>query len=130
MRRVIRSEEAPAAIGPYSQAIESGGLIWVSGQIPLDPGTGEMVGGGIEEQAHRALTNLRAVVEAGGSGLDRALRVTVYLADMADFGAFNTVYAEYFPSDPPARVCFEASALPKGARLEVDAVVAVQARSG
>ena len=125
MRRVIRSEEAPAAIGPYSQAIEFGGLIWVSGQIPLDPGTGEMVGGGIEEQAHRALTNLRAVVEAGGSGLDRALRVTVYLADMADFGAFNTVYAEYFPSDPPARVCFEASALPKGARLEVDAVVAV-----
>ena len=130
MRRVIRSEEAPAAIGPYSQAIESAGLIWVSGQIPLDPGTGEMVGGGIEEQAHRALTNLRAVVEAGGSGLDRALKVTVYLADMADFGAFNTVYAEYFPSDPPARVCFEASALPKGARLEVDAVVAVQARAG
>jgi 2-iminobutanoate/2-iminopropanoate deaminase len=125
MRRVIRTAEAPAAIGPYSQAIESGGLIWVSGQIPLDPGTGELVGGGIEKQTHRALTNLRAVVEAGGSGLERALRVTVYLADMADFGAFNTVYAEYFPSDPPARVCIEASALPKGARLELDAVVAV-----
>jgi 2-iminobutanoate/2-iminopropanoate deaminase len=129
MRRVIRTEEAPAAIGPYSQAIESGGLLWVSGQIPLDPATGQMVAGGIEEQTRRALTNLRAVVEAGGSSLEQALRVTVYLADMGDFGAFNAIYAEYFPSEPPARVCFEASALPKGAQVEVDAVVAVQARA-
>jgi len=125
MRRVIRSDEAPAAIGPYSQAIEAGGLIWVSGQIPLDPGTGRLVDGGIEEQTRRALANLKAVLEAGGSGLERVLRATVYLADMAEFAAFNTVYAEYFPTDPPARACVEVSALPKGARLEIDAVAAV-----
>ena len=122
MRRVIRSDEAPAAIGPYSQAIEAGGLIWVSGQIPLDPGTGRLVDGGIAEQTHRALANLKAVLEAGGSGLERVLRATVYLADMAEFAAFNAVYAEYFPADPPARACVEVSALPKGARLEIDAV--------
>ncbi len=122
MRRVIRSDEAPAAIGPYSQAIEAGGLIWVSGQIPLDPGTGRLVDGGIAEQTHRALANLKAVLEAGGSGLERVLRATVYLADMAEFAAFNTVYTEYFPADPPARACVEVSALPKGARLEIDAV--------
>ena len=125
MRRVIRSDEAPPAIGPYSQAIEAGGLIWVSGQIPLDPGTGRLVDGGIEEQTRRALANLKAVLEAGGSGLERVLRATVYLADMAEFAAFNTVYAEYFPTDPPARACVEVSALPKGARLEIDAVAAV-----
>jgi 2-iminobutanoate/2-iminopropanoate deaminase len=125
MRRVIRTAEAPAAIGPYSQAIEFGGLIWVSGQIPLDPASGVPVEGGIEEQTHRALANLKATVEAGGSVLERVLKVTVYLVEMADFGAFNAIYAEYFPADPPARVCIEVSALPKGVRVEIDAVAAL-----
>jgi len=125
MREVIRSDEAPAAIGPYSQAIESGGLIWVSGQIPLDPGTGLLVEGGIEEQTRRALLNLKAVLAAGGSGLDRVLRVTVYLADMDDFAAFNGAYAQFFGTEPPARACVEVSALPRGARVEIDAVAAV-----
>ena len=125
MRRVIRSDEAPAAVGPYSQAIEAAGLIWVSGQIPLDPVTGRLVDGGIEEQARRALTNLEAVLDAGGSGLDRVLRATVYLADMAEFEAFNGVYAEFFGTEPPARACVEVSALPRGARVEIDAVAAV-----
>lgn len=122
MRRVVRSDEAPAAIGPYSQAIVSGGLVWASGQIALDPETGRLVEGGIEAQTRRTLTNLKAVLEAGGSGLDRVLRATVYLADMADFAAFNQVYAEFFREDPPARACIEVSALPKGARIEIDAV--------
>jgi len=125
MRRVIRSDGAPAAIGPYSQAIESGGLVWASGQIALDPETGRLVEGGIEEQTRRALTNLKAVLEAGGSGLDRVLRATVYLADLAEFEAFNRVYAEFFGEKPPARACSEVSALPKGARVEIDAVAAV-----
>ena len=122
MRRVIRSDEAPAAIGPYSQAIVSGGLVWASGQIALDPETGLLLEGGIEAQTRRTLTNLKAVLEAGGSGLDRVLRATVYLADMADFAVFNQVYAEFFREDPPARACIEVSALPKGARIEIDAV--------
>ena len=126
MRRVIRSDEAPAAVGPYSQSIESGGLIWVSGQIPLDPDTGRLVPGGIEEQTRRTLTNLKAILEAGGSGLDRVLRATVYLVDMGEFEAFNKVYAEFFGAEPPARACAEVSALPKGARVEIDAVAAVR----
>ena len=125
MRRVIRSDGAPAAVGPYSQAIENGGLIWVSGQIPLVAGTGRLVEGGIEEQTRQTLINLGAVLEAGGSGLDRVLKATVYLVEMADFEAFNRVYAEFFGAEPPARACVEVSALPKGARLEIDAVAAV-----
>ncbi len=122
MRKVIQTGDAPAAVGPYSQAIQSGGLVWASGQISLDPSTGELVSGSIEDEARQALTNLRSVLEAAGSGLERVLRVTVYLVDMDDSQAVNGVYAEFFTDQPPARVCVEVSGLPKGARVEVDAV--------
>ncbi len=122
MREAIRTPGAPGAVGPYSQAIRAGGLVWVSGQIPLDPATGRLVAGGIGEQTQRALENVRAVLEAAGSGLDRALRVTVYLTDMGDFEEVNGVYAGFFGEVPPARACVEVSALPKGARIEIDAV--------
>jgi len=121
MRKVIHATAAPGAIGPYSQGIVAGGLVWASGQIPLDPTTGQLVRGGIEDQARRALDNLRAVLRAAGSDLDRAVRCTVYLVDLADFEAVNGVYAEYFGAEPPARVCVEVAALPKGARVEVEA---------
>jgi 2-iminobutanoate/2-iminopropanoate deaminase len=122
MRKAIRTDRAPAAVGPYSQGISGGGLVWVSGQIPLDPASGRLVEGPIEAQARRALANLAAVLAAGGSGLDRVLRVTVYLTDLADFEAVNAVYAESFPGLPPARTTVQVAALPRGARIEIDAV--------
>jgi len=123
MRKVIHSDRAPAAVGPYSQAIVTDGWVWASGQIALDPATGELVGAGdAAAEARQALTNLEAVLEAAGCGLDRVIRATVYLADMGDFATVNEVYAEFFRESPPARVCVEVSALPKGARVEVDAV--------
>ncbi len=122
MRKVIHTDGAPAALGPYSQAIQAGGLVWASGQIPLDPSTGELVSGSIEEETRQALANLRSVLEAAGSGMGRVLRATVYLVDMADFPAVNGVYAGFFEDQPPARVCVEVSGLPKGARVEIDAV--------
>ena len=122
MKRTVTTERAPAAIGPYSQAVVAGGLVFCSGQIPLDPATGEMVAGGIEEQTRRVLENLAAVLEAAGSGLDRVVKTTVFLADMADFGAMNGVYAGFFGDEPPARAAVEAAALPRGARVEIEAV--------
>ncbi len=121
-RVAITTERAPAAIGPYSQAIAAGGLVWVSGQIPLDPRTGQMDPGDIADQTRRVLDNLRGVVEAAGSSLAQVLRTTVYLRDLGEFEAVNRVYAEYFGDRPPARACVEVSALPKGARVEIDAV--------
>ena len=122
MRQVVATDQAPGAVGPYSQAVVAGGFAWVSGQIPLDPATGEMVEGEIEDQTRRVLDNLRAVLEAAGCRLERVVRATVYLVDMADFERVNAVYAEYFRKQPPARVCVEVSRLPKGARVEIDAV--------
>ncbi len=122
MKRTVTTDRAPAAIGPYSQAVVAGGLVFCSGQIPLDPATGEMVPGGIEEQTRRVLENLGAVLQAAGSGLDRVVKTTVFLADMGDFGAMNRVYAEFFGDDPPARAAVEAAALPRGARVEIEAV--------
>ncbi len=122
MRQVVATEQAPGALGPYSQAVVAGGFAWVSGQIPLDPATGTMVEGEIEDQTRRVLDNLRAVLEAAGSRLERVVRATVYLVAMADFERVNAVYAEYFRHPPPARVCVEVSRLPKGARVEIDAV--------
>ena len=122
MKRTVTTERAPAAIGPYSQAVVAGGLVFCSGQIPLDPATGEMVAGGIEEQTRRVLENLAAVLEAAGSGLDRVVKTTVFLADMADFGAMNGVYAGFFGDEPPARAAVEVAALPRGARVEIEAV--------
>jgi 2-iminobutanoate/2-iminopropanoate deaminase len=122
MRETIRSEAAAAAVGHYSQAVRSGEWIWVSGQLGLDPRSGELIEGGVEEQARQALVNLRAILQAAGSGLDRVVKATVYLVEMAEFEAVNRVYAEFFAEDPPARVCVEVSGLPKGGRVEIDAV--------
>lgn len=123
MKKIIRSEKAPAAIGPYSQAIQAGGLVFVSGQIPLDL-EGKIVEGGIEEQTVQVLENLKAVLAAAGLGLGEVVRTTVYLQDLKDFNAFNEIYGRYFPDRPPARACVEVSALPRGARVEVTAVAA------
>jgi 2-iminobutanoate/2-iminopropanoate deaminase len=121
-RRTVDAPGAPAALGPYSHANVANGFLFTSGQIGLDPETGELVGPDIVAQTRRVLDNIRAIVEAGGSRLDSVVRVTVYLVDMADFPAMNEIYGDYFPEDPPARVCIEAKALPKGARLEMEAV--------
>jgi len=122
----IATDAAPAAIGPYSQAIRAGGWLHCSGQIALAPGGAELVGAGdVAAEARQALTNLRAVLEAGGAGLDRVVKATVYLVDMADFPRVNAVYEEFFADHRPARACVAVAALPKGARVEVDAVAAL-----
>ena len=119
--QVIHTEKAPAAIGPYSQAMAVNGLVFTSGQIPIDPVTGNIAAATIEEQAHQAIRNLQAVLEAAGSGLDRVLKTTCFLQHMSDFAAFNSVYAQYFPNKP-ARSCVEVGALPKGALVEIEAI--------
>ena len=117
----IHTENAPAAIGPYSQAISVGDLIFTSGQIALDPKTGAMVDGGVKEQADRVCKNLAAVLEAAGSSLDKVIKTTCFLSDMADFAEFNEVYAQYF-TNKPARSCVAAKALPKGALVEIEVI--------
>jgi 2-iminobutanoate/2-iminopropanoate deaminase len=121
-RRAISSEGAPRAIGPYSQGVESRGFIFLSGQIPLDPRTGNIEGRTIEEQTRRVMENLRAGLAAGGSDLSRVLRCTVFLADLSDFSAFNQVYGSFFPSDPPARTTVQVSRLPRDAKVEIDVI--------
>ncbi len=118
--KIIETKEVPAA-GPYSQAVITGGLVYTSGQIPVDPATGAVTASGIEAQTRQAVRNLRAVLEAAGSSLDRVVKTTCYLKDMGDFPVFNRVYGEAFPQKP-ARSCLEAAALPKGALLEIEAV--------
>ena len=122
-RQPIHTDHAPAAIGPYSQAVKSGQTVFLSGQIPLDPATGEVVAGDIEAQARRAFDNLKAVAEAAGGTMDDIVRVGLYLTDLAQFGAVNAVMAEYFTAPYPARSTIEVSALPKGVAFEVDAVM-------
>src|SRR5215210_8953223 len=124
-REPIITDAAPAAIGPYSQAVRAGGLLFCSGQLPLDPSSGELVKEDAPGQARRCLENLAAVCEAAGASLSDAVRLTVYLTDMSDFTRVNEAYAEFFESDPPARVAIGVSALPKGADVEIDAVVAL-----
>jgi 2-iminobutanoate/2-iminopropanoate deaminase len=124
-KRVIATEGAPQAIGPYSQAIVYGGLIYCSGQIPLDPGTNQIVGGGIAEQTTRVLENLKAVLEAAGSSLDRVLKTTVFLKDMGEFAAMNEVYGRYFHVNAPARATVEAARLPRDVRVEIECVAAI-----
>jgi 2-iminobutanoate/2-iminopropanoate deaminase len=124
-RKIVKSEAAPAAIGPYSQAIAAGGFLFASGQIPIDPRTGAFVPGGIEEQATQVLENLGAVLKAGGCGFGDVVKATIFLADIADFGVVNTIYAKYFGESLPARSCFAVSALPKGARIEIEVIAAI-----
>ena len=121
-RHVIQTSKAPAALGPYSQAITSGGLVFAAGQIPLDPATGELTGATVAEQTERVLANLQAVLEAAGSGLAQVVKTTVFLTDLGTFQEMNAVYAKYFPDRPPARSTIQVSALPKGARVEIEAV--------
>jgi len=123
-KEVITTPKAPAAVGPYSQGIKLGDILFVSGQIPINPETGD-IPKSIEEQSHQALKNLQAVVEAGGSSLDRVLKVTIFLTDMNNFGTVNAIYSQYFKEDPPARSCIEVSKLPKDVDIEIEAVAAV-----
>jgi len=124
-RETVTALGAPAAIGPYSHAVQAGGLLFCSGQIPLDPETGELVGGTPAEQAVRCLENLSVVCAAAGATLADAARLTVYMTDLSAFAEVNEAYAGYFPSSPPARVAIGVAALPKGAQVEIDAVVAL-----
>jgi len=122
MRKSITTDKAPQAIGPYSQAIAAGQLLFLSGQIPLDPATGKLVDGGIAEQTHRVMSNLRAVLTAAGASFDNVVRTTIFLADMNDFAAVNEVYGSYFENPAPARACVQVAELPMKARVEIDAI--------
>jgi 2-iminobutanoate/2-iminopropanoate deaminase len=124
-RSIIRTDDAPEAIGPYSQAVRAGDLLFCSGQLPLDPGTGELVKLDAPGQARQCLENLDAVCRAAGASLSNAVRCTVYLTDMGDYPRVNEVYAEFFGDEPPARVAIAAAALPRGADVEIDAIVAL-----
>ncbi len=125
MRSAIRTSQAPAAIGPYSQAIRSGDLLFTSGQIPLDPATGHLVDGDIQAQTRRVMANLGAVLAAAGAGFDDVVKTTIFLVDMGDFGAVNAVYGEHFPSAPPARSTVAVARLPKDARVEIEMIARV-----
>jgi 2-iminobutanoate/2-iminopropanoate deaminase len=125
VRLPIKTDKAPAAIGPYTQAIKTNGFVFASGQIPIDPETGEFVAGGIGEQTEQVLKNLAAVLEAAGSGLGRVVKTTVFLADMSEFATMNEVYGRFFKSEPPARATIAAAGLPRNARVEIEAVALV-----
>ena len=124
-KTVIHSDRAPKAIGPYSQAVKAGNTIYLSGQIPLDPATMELVTGDIQGQAVRVFENLKAVAEAAGAGLDDAVKVNIFLTDLKDFAAVNEVMARYFQQPYPARACVQVAALPRGAEVEIEAVLVV-----
>jgi 2-iminobutanoate/2-iminopropanoate deaminase len=124
-REAVRTAGAPAAIGPYSQAVRAEGLLFCAGQIPLDPSTGKLVEGGIEAQTERVLQNLEAVLSAGGATLRSVVKTTVYLVDLGDFPAMNSVYGKFFPKDPPARATVQVVKLPAGALVEIDAIAIV-----
>ena len=122
LREPVKTTNAPAALGPYSQAIKAGGFVYVSGQVPIDPATGEFVAGGIAEQTDRVLKNVAAVLEAAGSSLNQVVKTTVFLADMNEFAAMNEVYAKFFTEAPPARATVQAARLPRDTRVEIEAV--------
>lgn len=119
---VVSTNKAPGAIGPYSQGIKANGFIFVSGQLPLDPGTGAFVEGGIENQTKQSLTNVKNILEAAGSGMDKVVKTTVFLKDIADFAAMNSVYSEFFKTECPARSAFQVAVLPKDAALEIEVI--------
>ena len=121
-KEIISTENAPGAIGPYSQAVRSGNFLFASGQIPIDPATGEFVAGGITEQTEQVMRNVSAILEAAGAGLQQVVKTTVFLADMDDFTAMNEVYGRFFGEDPPARATVQAARLPRDARVEIEAI--------
>ena len=124
MRHAVSTPSAPKAIGPYSQGIRAGSLLFVSGQVPIDPATGQIIDGDIAAQTHRVFQNIGEILKAGGASFDHVVRTTVFLADMNDFAAMNEVYATYFTSPAPARATVEVSRLPKDARVEIDVIAA------
>ena len=125
MKEIISTEKGPKAIGPYSQAVKANGFIFTAGQISLDPATGQIVEGDVARQTARVLDNLKAILEAGGSSLDQAVKATVYLKDMNDFAAMNEVYGRYFAKNPPSRSTVEAARLPRDVRVEIDVIAVV-----
>jgi 2-iminobutanoate/2-iminopropanoate deaminase len=122
MKTVISTAEAPTAVGPYSQAIAAGPLLFCSGQIPLEPGTGTLVEGDVSRQTERVLQNLAAILRAHGLGMEHVVKTTVFMTDLARFGEMNAAYAKHFPVDPPARSTIQVAALPKGANVEIEAI--------
>jgi len=126
---IVATKRSPQAVGPYSQAVAAHGFLYVSGQLPMDPETGQMVDGKIEDQTRRAMNNMRAILEAAEVSMSDVVKTTIYLKDMEDFAAVNGAYAEYFPSNPPARACFEVARLPKDARVEIECVAALPTSS-
>ena len=118
----ISTDKAPAAIGPYSQAIEHGGMIYVSGQLPIDPATGKFAEGGTKELTRQSMNNISDILEAAGSGMNKVVKTTIFVQDLGEFGAINEAYAEFFGETAPARACVQAAALPKGAQLEIEAI--------
>ncbi|MGW8322014.1 MAG: RidA family protein, partial [Thermodesulfobacteriota bacterium] len=118
-KRAVVTESAPAAVGPYSQGMLCGNLLFISGQLPIDPASAELIKGTIEEKTRQVLENLRAIAEAAGAGLQDVVKTTVFLKDMNDFGAMNSVFAEYFPTTPPARAAVQVAALPKDVDIEI-----------
>ena len=125
VREAVSSPSAPKAIGPYSQAIRAGSLLFVSGQIPIDPATGDLVQGDIAQQTHRVFANLKAILEVAGASFDNVVRTTVYLADMNDFAKVNEIYATYFSSPAPARATVQAARLPRDSRVEIDLIASL-----
>jgi 2-iminobutanoate/2-iminopropanoate deaminase len=127
-RRAVSTSAAPGAVGPYSQAITTDELVFCSGQVGLDPATGELVSGGVEAEAERVIRNLEAVLDAAGCTLADIVKTTCFLADINDFATFNTIYARFWPDSPPARSTFGVAALPRGARVEIEAIAVRNAR--
>ena len=125
MTKIVSTKHAPAAIGPYSQAVVSNGFAFLSGQIPLDPATGHLIEGDVSEQTERVLENLKAVLHACGSSIDKVVKTTVYLTDMREFSQMNEVYGRYFGENPPARATIQAARLPKDVRVEIDCIATV-----
>ena len=126
LREIIATDQAPRAIGPYSQAIRAGNLLFCSGQIPIDPSTGEFVSGGVAEQTEQVMRNLSAVLRAGQSSLKQVVKTTVFLADMDDFTAMNEVYGRFFSENPPARATVQAARLPRDAKVEIEAIAIIE----
>jgi 2-iminobutanoate/2-iminopropanoate deaminase len=129
MKKIISTQDAPAALGPYSQAVRAGSTIYCAGQIPLDPKSGQIVSGGIEVQTKRVLDNIRAVLKTEGLTFDHVVKTTIFLTDLADFQAVNEVYGSYFKQAPPARSTIQVAALPKGASVEIEAIAVADGES-